>query len=104
MPGGLETVAAVEAAAAAAIRDLKRQFSNRFRLAISAAADRQIKQVRAGNRDGIAFGLQVDRLLLLGGEATEHVETVEDPAAVAFRQGMAALAGHAAVTGAPEMG
>ncbi len=99
-----ETVAAVEQAAAPDIRDFKRRLSGRLRLAISAAADRLIEQARAGDLDAIAFGILVDKLLLLEGEATSRVEIVEDPAAAAFRQAMAALAGQAAAAGAPGMG
>lgn len=91
-----ETVAAVEADAAPTIRDFKARLSGRLRLAISAAADRLIEQARAGELSAIDFGILVDKLLLIEGEATARVEIVEDPAAAAFRQAMAALAGQAA--------
>jgi len=99
-----ETVAAVEAAAASDIRDFKRVLSGRLRLAISAAADKLIDQARAGDLDAIAFGILVDKLLLIEGEATARVELVEDPATAAFRAAMAALASQAAAGGAPGMG
>lgn len=87
-----ETVAAVEADAAPTIRDFKGRLSARLRLAISAAADRLLEQARAGELTAIDFGILVDKLLLIEGEATARVEIVEDPAAAAFRQAMAALA------------
>lgn len=87
-----ETVAAVEADAAPTIRDFKSRLSARLRLAISAAADRLLEQARAGELTAIDFGILVDKLLLIEGEATARVEIVDDPAAAAFRQAMAALA------------
>lgn len=87
-----ETVAAVEADAAPTIRDFKSRLSARLRLAISAAADRLLEQARAGDLTAIDFGILVDKLLLIEGEATARVEIVDDPAAAAFRQAMAALA------------
>jgi len=98
-----ETVAAVEADAAPTIRDFKQRLSGRLRLAISAAADRLIEQARAGQLSAIDFGILVDKLLLIEGEATARIELVEDPAAAAFRQAMAALASQAAGA-APGMG
>lgn len=87
-----ESVAAVEADAAPTIREFKSRLSVRLRLAISAAADHLIIQARAGELTAIDFGILVDKLLLIEGEATARVELVEDPAAAAFRQAMAALA------------
>ncbi len=98
-----ETVAAVEADAAPTIRDFKARLSARLRLAISAAADRLLEQARAGELSAIDFGILVDKLLLIEGEATARVEIMEDPAAAAFRQAMAAIAGQAA-SSAPGMG
>lgn len=94
-----ETVAAVEADAAPTIREFKARLSARLRLAISAAADSLLEQARKGELTAIDFGILVDKLLLIEGEATARVELVEDPAAQAFRQAMAALAAQAAGSG-----
>jgi len=99
-----ETVAAVEADAAPTIREFKSRLSVRLRLAISAAADRLLEQARAGELSAIDFGIMVDKLLLIEGEATARVELVEDPAATAFRAAMATLAAQAAGAGGQGMG
>jgi len=81
-----ETVAAVEVDGAGSIRDLKTRLCAHLSLALTAAAEGLIRRAKAGALTALDFGILVDKLLLLSGEATQRIELVEDPVVADFRR------------------